>query len=60
MQQSYKDTKMLRNLCLHFASQDWQDRKKWKEKHPTKVTKIPKTKRKKYRVSETLDWGQNI
>ena len=39
-------TKVLRNLCLHFARQDGQDeKKKQKENHPTKVTKIPKTKR---------------
>ena len=37
--------KILRNLCLHFARQDGQDGKKWKENHATKVTKIPKTKR---------------
>ena len=51
-QQSYKSTKILHNLCLHFASkmgkQDGQDRKKQKENHTTKVTKIPKTKRQKY------------
>ena len=38
-------TKILRNLCLHFARQDGQDGKKWKENHATKVTKIQKTKR---------------
>ena len=32
--------KILRNLCLHFARQDGQDRKNWKENHATKVTKI--------------------
>ena len=37
-----KVTKILRNLCLHFARQDGQD---GKENHATKVTKIPKTKR---------------
>ena len=41
-QQSYKSTKLLRNLCLHFGRQDWQDGKKRKENHATKVTKIPK------------------
>ena len=48
-------TKILRNLCLHFARQDGQDRKKnWKENPATKVTKIPKTKRRKYGKTETL------
>ena len=46
-------TKILRNLCLHFARQDGQDGKKRKEKHVTKVTKIPKTKRRKYEMNET-------
>ena len=47
-------TKILRNLCLHFARQDGQDRKKWKENQATKVTKIPKTKRRKYGMNETI------
>ena len=52
---SYENTKILPNLCLHFARQDGQDRgKKWKENHATKVTKIPKTKRRKYGMNETL------
>ena len=46
--------KILFNFCLHFARQDGQDRKKRKENHGTKVTKIPKTKRKKYGINETL------
>ena len=46
-QQSYENTKILRNLCLHFAMQDGQDGKKWKENHATKVTKIPKDKKTK-------------
>ena len=50
---SYGNTKILRNLCLHFARQDGQDRKKWRENHATKVTKIPKTKRRKYGMNET-------
>ena len=37
-----KNTKILCNLCLHFARQDGQERKKRKENHATKVTKIPK------------------
>ena len=40
-----KVMKILRNLCLHFARQDGQDGKTWKENHSTKATKIPKTKR---------------
>ena len=39
-------TKILCNLCLHFARQDGQDRKR-KENHATEVTKIPKTKKRK-------------
>ena len=46
--------KILCNLCLHFARQDGQDRKKWKENHTTKVTKIPKTKRQKYGMNKIL------
>ena len=45
--------KILRNLCLHFARQDGQDEKKRKENHATKVTKIPKPKRRKYGMNET-------
>ena len=44
-QQSYQNTKILHNLCLHFARQDGQDGKNRKENHATKVTKIPKTNR---------------
>jgi hypothetical protein len=46
---------ILHNLCLHFARQGWQDGKKPKENHATKVTKIPKTKRRKYWMNETLE-----
>ena len=46
-------TKILRNLCLHFARQDGQDGKNRKENHATKVTKRPKTKRQKYGMNET-------
>ena len=46
-------TKILRNLCLHFVRQDGQDKKKGKENHTTKVTKIPKTKRQIYGMNET-------
>ena len=49
---SYENTKILRNLCLHFARQDG---KKRKENQATKVTKIPKTKRQKYGMNETLE-----
>ena len=33
---SYESAKILRNLCLHFARQDVQVGKKWKENHATK------------------------
>ena len=46
-------TKILRNLCLHFARHDGQDGKNGKENHATNVTKIPKTKRRKYGMNET-------
>ena len=52
---SYGNTKILRNLCLHFARQDGQDGKKRKENQATKVTKIPKTKIQKYVVNDTLE-----
>ena len=39
-------------LCLHFAMQDGQDKKEWKENHTTKVAKIPKTKRHKYEMNQ--------
>jgi hypothetical protein len=45
--------KILRNLCLHFARQDVQDGKKRKENHAIKVTKVQKTKRRKYRMNKT-------
>ena len=51
---SYKNTKILRNLCLHFARKDGQDGKNRKENHETKVTKIPKTKRRKYGMNEKI------
>ena len=50
---SYKNTKILCNLSLHFARQDGHDGKKWKENHATNMT-IPKTKRRKYGMNETL------
>ena len=34
--------------------QDGQDGKKRREHHATKVTKIPKTKRRKYGMNETV------
>ena len=52
---SYKNKKILRNLCLHFARQDGQDGKKQKENHATKVTKIPKIKRQKYGMKKTKE-----
>jgi hypothetical protein len=49
-----KVMKILCNRSLHFARQDGQDGKKnWKENHATKVTKIPKSKRRKYGMNET-------
>ena len=42
--------KILCNLCLHFAREYGQD---GKANHATKVTKIPKTKRRKYGMNET-------
>ena len=47
-QRSYDNKKILCNLCLHFARQEW------KENHATKVTKIPKTQRRKYRMNKTF------
>ena len=41
-------------LSLHFARQDEQDGKNRKENPATKVTKIPKTKRRKYGITKTL------
>ena len=46
-QLSYKNTKILRNLCLHFAKQDGQNGRKPEKNHETKVTKIQKTKSRK-------------
>ena len=37
----HENTKILHNLCLHFARLDGQDGKKRKENHDTKVNKIP-------------------
>ena len=42
--QSYENTKILRNLSLHFAMQDRQDGKKMKENYAIKVTENQKTK----------------
>ena len=55
-QRSYVNTKILCNLCLHFARLDGQDGKKQKENHATKVTKIPKTIRQKYGMKDTIIW----
>ena len=46
--------KILRNLCLHFARKDRQDKKKWKENVATEVTKTPKTKRQRYWMKKTV------
>ena len=40
--QSYENTKILRILCLLFARQDGQERKKWKENYATKWPKYQK------------------
>jgi hypothetical protein len=37
--QSYKNTKMLRNLCLHLQSKMGKTEKRKENHHPTKVTK---------------------
>ena len=50
----YEVTKILFNCCLHFARRDRQDGKKCKENHATEVTKIPKTKSRKYGMNETF------
>jgi len=50
---SDENTKILYNICLHFARQDRQDGKKQKENHITKVIKIPKNKKQKYGMNET-------
>ena len=39
-----KVTKMLRNICLHYARQDGQDRNNQKENYLSKVTKNQMTK----------------
>jgi len=41
---SYDNTKIFRNLCLHFARQDGQDGKNQKETHATKKPKYQKPK----------------
>ena len=50
--QSYENTKILPNLCLQ--GKIGKTEKKWKENHATKVTKIPRTKRLKYGMNETI------
>ena len=42
--QSYKNTKILRNLCLHFARQDGQDKKTGMKITQLKWTKYQKPK----------------
>ena len=49
-QQSNENMKILLNICLYFARQDGQDGKQRK-----KLTKIPKTKRRKYGMNEILN-----
>ena len=48
-------TKTLCNLCLHFARQNGQDKKKGKENYATNGTKIPKTKIQKYGMNKTYE-----
>ena len=51
----YEVMKILRNLCLHFARQDEQDGKNRKKIMHLKWPKyLPKTKRKKYGMNQTL------
>ena len=45
--QSCENTKIVRNLCLHFARQDGQVGKTGGKNHATKMTKIQKNKRQK-------------
>ena len=49
-QRTYENMKILRGLCLHFASQDGGDRNKRKENN---ATKIPKTNCRKCGMNET-------
>ena len=42
--QSYKSTKILHNVCLHFARQDGQYGKKGEENHVVKRPKYQKPK----------------
>ena len=49
-------TKIYENITesfTEFCKARWARRKKWKENHATKVTKIPKPKRRKYGMNET-------
>ena len=50
-QQSYENMKILHNFCLHFAKQDGE---KTEQNQTPKVTKILKTKRRKYGMNETI------
>ena len=43
-------------LMKYFARQDRRDGKKGVKNHAAKVTKVPKTKRRKYGVNETVDY----
>ena len=49
----YENMKILYNICLHFARQGRQEGKNRKENRATKVTKIQKTKRRKYGMNKT-------
>ena len=56
--QSYENTKILRNLCLHFARKDGQDGKKGKKITQLKWPKYQKTKDEK--MNETKEWVANV
>ena len=38
-----------------FCKARWARQKRWKENHETKVIKIPKPKRRKYGMNETIE-----
>jgi hypothetical protein len=59
-QLSYENTKILRNLCLHFARQDGQDGKKPERNHTIKVIKIPKAKRRNLSVAIGFEIKANL
>ena len=55
-QQSYENTKIcLVNSVYILQGKMGKTEKEWEENHETKVTKIPKTKRRKYWMNKTKD-----